>query len=97
MVVRSGGEVFLVLPDGSTTNVGLSPTYDSSPGARNEFQLFVNGDRALIGVNGALAASVILSDAPVTSDVIVGSPFFAEDSIAGRIVSYEGFSVWDMA
>lgn len=97
VVVRSSGEVFVVLPDGSTTIVGLSLAYDPTPGARNEFQLFVNGDRALLGVNGELAASVILPDPPVASDVVVGSPFFSEDSIAGRIVSYEGFSVWDMA
>ena len=97
VVVRSSGEVFLVLPDGSTTIVGLSSAYDPTPGARNEFQLFVNGDRALFGVNGALAASVILPDPPAASDVVVGSPFFSEDSIAGRVVSYEGFSVWDMA
>lgn len=97
MVVRSSGEVFLVLPDGSTTVVGLSTAYDPAPGARNEFQLFVSGDRALFGVNGELSASVVLPSPPIASDVIVGSPFFGEDVVAGRIVSYEGFSVWDMA
>lgn len=97
MVVRSSGEVFVVLPDGSTTVVGISTAYDPSPGARNEFQLFVNGDRALFGVNGELAAAVFLPNPPVASDIIVGTPFFGEDAAAGRITSYEGFSVWDMA
>lgn len=97
MVVRSSGDVFVVLPDGSTTIVGFSSAYDPTPGARNEFQLFVSGDRALFGVNGELAASVFLPNPAVASDVIVGTPFFGEDAAAGRITSYEGFSVWDMA
>lgn len=97
VVVRSNNEIYLDLPDGSTTFIGIAAGYDPAPGARNEFQLFVDADRALFGVNDELAAVVSLPDAPIASDVLVGTAFFSEDFVQGRMTGYEGFSVWQMA
>ncbi len=97
VAVRSTGEVYLDLPDGSTTLIGIASGYDPAPGARNELQLFVDGDRALFGVNDALAAVIMLPNEPIESDVLVGVAYFSEDFVQGRITTYEGFSVWQMA
>lgn len=96
-VMRSNGEVYAVFPDGTTQLVGTATAYDSAPGAVNELQLFVSGKRALIGVNGMLAAVVELPDNPVASDIMVGTSFFSEDFDQGRVTGYEGFSIWEIA
>lgn len=97
VTVRSNGDVYLDLPDGSTTLVGFAAAYDPAPGARNELQLFVDGNRALVGVNDELVAVMTLPDEPITSDVLVGVAFFSEDFVQGRVTGYEGFSIWQMA
>jgi hypothetical protein len=97
VIMRSNGEVYAVFPDGTTQLVGMATAYDSAPGAVNELQLFVSGNRALVGVNGILAAVVELPDNPVASDVLVGTSFFSEDFDQGRVTGYEGFSIWEIA
>jgi hypothetical protein len=97
VVLRSNGDVYSVLADGTTTVVGTATAYDATPGAKNDVQLFVNGGRALVGVNGELAAVVELPESPVASDILVGASFFQEDFVQGRVTAYDGFSVWNMA
>ena len=95
IVVDSNGDVYSVLPDGTATKVAAAAGYVASPGAVNELQLFVKGNRALFGVNGELAAVIELPAAPVAADVLVGTEFFREDFVQGRVTGYQGFSVWE--
>lgn len=96
IVLRSDGEIHSVQPDGTVTRLATAKGYDDRPGATNTLQLFVNGDRALFGVNGELAAVIPLPEPGIASDIQVGAGFFAEDFVQGRVTGYEGFSLWAM-
>lgn len=96
VVLRSDGEILSVQPDGTVTRLATATGYDDRPGATNTLQLFVNGNRALFGVNGELAAVIPLPGPAVASDIQVGAGFFAEDFVQGRVTGYEGFSLWAM-
>lgn len=95
VILRSTGDVYVVLPDGTTTIAGQAAAYDATPGAANELQLVIEGSRALVGVNGELAAVVALPDPPVAADILAGAAFFGEDYVQDRVTAYEGFRVWD--
>jgi hypothetical protein len=96
-VLRSNGQVQVVQGDGSVAIAGLADSFDATPGAVNTLQIFVAGNQALVGVNGELIANIPLVVAPVQGDVQIGSGFFGEDQVAGRVTAYDGFSVWSIA
>jgi hypothetical protein len=75
--------------------LGTAANYDPAPNASNSIQLIVEGDRALVGVNGAFVAAVTLTAPPVTSDVQVASGILPEDFVAGRVTDYQDFRVWE--
>jgi hypothetical protein len=97
IVLRSNGQVQVVQSDGSVAIAGQADDFDATPGAINTLQVFVVGDQALVGVNGALVADISLVSAPIAADVQVGGGFFGEDQVAGRVTSYDGFNVWSIA
>ncbi len=96
IVVGSTGEVYAVIPEQSPQIVGMAAAYDPTPGAANQFQLFVRGDIALFGVNGEYVASIALPTAPLAADVQIGTAFFDDDFVQNRVTAYEGFSIWQM-
>jgi hypothetical protein len=95
IVISSTGDVHAVFPDGTTTIVGTAASYNATPGAVNEVQLFVHGGRALVGVNGELVSVITLPATPIAADILVGSSFFSGDFVQGRVTGYQGFSVWE--
>ena len=97
VVLRSNGQVQVVQGDGSVAIAGQATGFDATPGAVNTLQVFVAGDQALVGVNGTLVADISLVVPPVPGDVQIGAGFFGEDQVAGRVTSYDGFSVWSIA
>lgn len=97
IVLRSNGQVQVVQGDGSVAIAGLASNFDATPGSVNTLQVFVAGNQALVGVNGTLVADVSLVVEPVLGDVQVGAGFFGEDQVAGRVTTYDGFSVWSIA
>lgn len=97
VVLRSNGQVQVVQGDGSVGIAGQTANFDATPGAVNTLQVFVVGDQALVGVNGILVADIALVVAPVPGDVQIGAGFFGEDQVAGRVTTYDGFSVWSIA
>jgi hypothetical protein len=96
ITLGSDGMVYAVSPESGVQVVGTATTFDATPGAANELQLFVRGNSALVGVNGELVAAVELGSEGVVSDVQVGAAFFDEDFEQDRATGYEGFSVWQM-
>ena len=97
IVLRSNGQVQVVQGDGSVAIAGQAGDFDATPGAANTLQVFVVGEQALVGVNGTLVADITLVAAPIATDVQVGAGFFGEDQVAGRVTTYDGFSVWSIA
>ena len=97
IVLRSNGEIQVVQADGSVAIAGQAVNFDATPGAINSLQVFVAGNQALVGVNGTLVADIALVAAPVAGDVQIGAGFFGEDQVAGRVTTYDGFSVWSIA
>ena len=97
IVLRSNGQVQVVQGDGSVAIAGMAASFDAAPGAVNTLQVFVAGDQALVGVNDTLVADIALVVEPVLGDVQVGAGFFGEDQVAGRVTTYDGFSVWSIA
>lgn len=96
LILGFNGEVYAVLPGESPWIVGTASTFESTPGAANVVQLFVEEGRALVGVNGEFVAAIDLAAAPVAADVLVGAAIFAEDFVQGRVTTYEDFRIWEI-
>jgi hypothetical protein len=96
VVVDSLGGVYAIVAGAPSQLLGTASTYDASAGGTNTLQLFVEGDRALFGVNGELAAVVELTAEPVAADVLIGAGFFSEDFVVGRVTDYRDFRVWEI-
>jgi hypothetical protein len=97
IVIDSLGDVYVLLAGEEARKVGTAPSYDASAGGSNTLQLFVDDDEALFGVNGALVVAIGLSATPLASDVQIGTGFFNEDFVVGRVTDYRDFRVWEMA
>jgi hypothetical protein len=96
IVVNSLGDV-VALPAGQDGIwLGNAATYNPAPGASNAIQLFVVGQRALVGVNGAFIAAVDLTAPPAPSDVQAATAIFTDDFVAGRVTDYQDFRVWEL-
>ena len=96
IVVDSLGDVYVLLAGQETRKAGSVASYDADSGGSNTLQLVVAGDEAMFGVNGELVAVLELTAAPVTSDVQVGTGFFSEDFVVGRVTDYQDFRVWEL-
>lgn len=70
------------------------PTFDPAPAAKNVLDLAVRGTTALFGVNGEFVGSVDLPPA-TSSDVYVGTGFFAGHDAEGREIAYRAWEVWE--
>jgi hypothetical protein len=97
IVVDSLGDVYAAVTGQNAQKIGSASTYDASAGGSNTLALFVEGSRALLGVNGELVAAADLPGTPVASDVQIGSGFFNEDFLVGRVTDYRDFAVWEIA
>jgi len=96
VVIDSNGDIYTTLAGADSALVGHADTFDQAPGASNTMQLFVKEKRAYVGINGKFATALDLPAEPVTSDVLIGSGFFSEDFLIGRIADYKDFVVWDL-
>jgi hypothetical protein len=97
IVIDSLGDVYVLLAGEEARKVATAASYDAAAGGSNTLHLFVDGDEALFGVNGELVAAIELGAAPVASDVQIGTGFFSEDFVVGRVTDYRDFQVWEMA
>jgi S1-C subfamily serine protease len=91
----NGNWYYAPAPEGLQRS-GTVPSFDPNPGARNTLDLFVEGSTAIFGVNKQFVAQLDLQ-APVPSDILVGSGFFRTTTEHGRAIAYEGFEVWPSA
>ena len=94
-VDSNGNWYFVPYPEG-TVSSGVIPMFDSSPGGKNTVDLIVEGETALLGVNGQFLTRLDLPPA-IPSDVQVGTGFFTDAVEAGRAVGYSDFSVWPIS
>ncbi len=94
IVVDSLGVVFARLAGAEWVRAGTATAYDTSAGATNTLQIFVQGDEALVGVNDQFVTALDLLAEPVASDVAIGTAFFDVDFVQDRITPYEEFRVW---
>jgi hypothetical protein len=97
VVLDSLGDIYVIPRGGSSQRIGHANAYDAAPGARNTLQLIVDGQIALFGVNGTLAAAVDLGSNVVPGDVRFGVGFYTEDFVQDRVTTYEDFRIWDLA
>lgn len=81
-------------PEG-TLESGFVPAFDAAPGGENTIDLIVDGDTALLGVNGEFLTTIALPPA-ATSDVQIGSGFFTSTTVDGRPIPYLEFAVWSL-
>lgn len=72
----------------------VAPGFDSEPGVANTLDLVVDGTQALFGVNGQLAGTVMLPDAPAMGDIYASTGFLGNLVSEGRIVSLSDFAVF---
>ena len=104
--ITTGTRTVIVLDSLGTINAypagGVPPpavtaaSYDMTPGATNTFQVFVSGDKALVGVNDRFVTAVPLLAPPVTSDVSIGPAFNGNHFVQGRVTRFGDFRVWDL-
>jgi hypothetical protein len=97
IVLSHTGEVYVVIPEEDPQRLGNAAMFDPEPGASNTLHVFVEGDRALIGVNGTYVASAEILIDFLETDVEVGAAFFAGDFEQGRVTAYEDFQIWEIA
>ena len=74
----------------------VAPGFDATPGGANTLDLVVNGTQALFGVNGQLAGTVLIPEAPATGDIYASTGFLGNLVSEGRIVSLSDFSVFPL-
>lgn len=79
-------------PEG-TLESGFVPDFDAAPGGADAVDLIVDGDSALLGVNGEFLTSIELPPA-IPSDVQIGSGYFTAATVDGRAIPYRDFEVW---
>jgi hypothetical protein len=96
VVIDSNGDIYTTLAGQQPAQAGHADAFDAAPGASNTLQLFVVGKRAYFGVNGEFAAAIDLPAEPLTADVLIGSGFFNEDFLIGRVSDYKDFVVWEL-
>jgi hypothetical protein len=72
---------------------GPVPNLITVPGEVNTLDLFVAGERAWLGVNGELVASIALSPGSAAGDVEIGVGFFADEVANGRATAFRDFLV----
>jgi hypothetical protein len=96
VVVDGLGDIYTTLAGQEGSRVGHADAFDTAAGASNTLQLFVQGNRAFLGVNGEFAAAIDLPAQPIAADVLIGAGFFNEDFLIGRVSDYKDFRVWDL-
>lgn len=74
----------------------VTPSLDMAPGATNTLDLVVDGSRALFGVNGVYAGSVVLPEAPASGDVYASTGFLSNLVVPGRLIGLSDFTVYDL-
>lgn len=79
-------------PEG-TLESGFVPDFDAAPGGANAVDLIVDGDSALLGVNGEFLTNIELPPA-IPSDVQIGGGYFTSTTVDGRAIPYRDFEVW---
>jgi hypothetical protein len=95
IIVDSLGDVYVERTGVAVVKVANVPWYDAESGATNTLQLFVEGERALFGVNGQFVSAIDLAAPPVASDVLIGTGMFNEDFVTGRVTDFQDFQVWE--
>lgn len=96
IVVDSLGDVYLTHRGENAQKLGSTTNFDATASGSNTLQLFVEGDQAYFGVNGELVAAITLTAAPIAADVQIGTGFFNEDYVVGRVTDYTNFRVWEI-
>lgn len=84
---------FVSVGEGAPTSSGTLSGLDATPGAGNTLDLLVSGDRAVLGVNGAFAASIELPAGSTAGDVAAGAGFFTDQQLPERVTSFKDFVV----
>jgi hypothetical protein len=72
------------------------PGFDATPGVANALDLVVSDGLAIFGVNGQLAGTIQLPEAPATGDVYASTGFLGSLVSEGRVVSLANFSVYPL-
>jgi hypothetical protein len=68
----------------------------ANPGEENTLDLLVAGQRAWLGLNGELVATIDLPGGSA-SDVALGAGFFADEIVTDRVTFFRDFTVRDLA
>jgi hypothetical protein len=97
IIIDSLGDVFTVLSGQAAVQVANADAYDATPGAANTVQLFVQGDRALFGVNGEFVAAFAVPNETAASDVVAGTAWFDQDFAEERATEYQDFRIWNLS
>jgi hypothetical protein len=93
-IVTSAGVWYLQSPDEQTIASGTASQFDAAPGASNVLEVLVHGSSAFVAVNGEVLQLIDLSAFGGAGDVYLGTGFFLEDAVAGRVVTYSDFWVY---
>lgn len=93
IIIDSNGNWYYAdYPNGVLAS-GEALSYSFPPGLPNTLDLVVEGDTASFCLNGQFVSTVQLPPA-VASDVYLATGLFDTTVISGRVIDYEGFSVW---
>ena len=75
---------------------GVSEHISASPSGSNHIRIIALGESGLLFVNGALVSSLDLSGLVRPGNVAGLGAYFSSHAIAGKLTSFEDFSVWSV-
>lgn len=93
IAVDSQSTVWLSIGASTPTNLGTVLGLSTTPGSANTLDLMAAGQRAFLGVNGALAVSFDLPADSTGADVAAGTAFFSDQTEVDRLTPFYGFVV----
>jgi hypothetical protein len=93
IIIDSNGTWYYAHYPNGVLASGEALSYRFPPGLANTLDLVVDGDTASFCLNGQFVSTVQLPPA-VASDVYLATGLFDTTVVTGRVIDYDGFSVW---
>lgn len=96
-VVRSDGSWVVTIGTGTVVAEGNVTTFNTAPGGTNTIEFIAQGAVGMIAFNGQALQQVDLSANMAAGDVYIAAGMYISSSVAGRVVPFQNFAVYQVA
>ncbi len=95
-VVFSDGYWAVTIGSGDPIAQGTLTTFNLAPGGANTIEVIAKGTTGIIALNGQAIQQIDLSATMIAGDVYLASGMYGSSSIAGRVIPYQNFAVYQI-